>query len=126
MPKLGTVASVKAVVPDAVFKRAREILTSSKLQNAVFEGASLEKGIAMCQGIAASQLEKFDFNPLVTLIKPVCGVSCPEIRVKSRRQLQSEHQHRFGFSCSPLRAMFLPSSSTGTLQTLGGTLAEAG
>lgn len=50
MAALATAGAVKALVYEAVFKRAQEIAASGKLRSVAFEGEGLQKGTAQCMG----------------------------------------------------------------------------
>ncbi|KAI5063535.1 hypothetical protein GOP47_0022082 [Adiantum capillus-veneris] len=75
---LSSPADVKALVPDFIFKRAKEVVSSSKLHDVSFQGPSLEHSSATCAG--SNPGDNYSLSILINTessSNPTCQCSCP-------------------------------------------------
>lgn len=74
---LSSTAEVKALVPDFIFKRAKEVVSSGKLHDISFQGPSLQHSSATCTGSNLS--DNYSLSAVVNAesSNPMCQCSCP-------------------------------------------------
>lgn len=78
MAALATLPLVRSMVPDSIFKRARELVSSHKLHDVRFEGPGLEKSVATCVG--SNENDCYSLSIILNAdspSSPVCQCSCP-------------------------------------------------
>lgn len=77
-PALASLPQVKALVPDSIFKRAKELASSNKLHAISFEGPGFQKSAATCAG--SNPGDSYNLSILINAespSKPMCQCSCP-------------------------------------------------
>eukprot|EP00250_Pteridium_aquilinum_P006659 c16530_g1_i1 orf=50-1666(+) len=75
---LASPAQVKALVPESIFKRAKELASSNKLHAFSFQGPALQKSEATCAGSNPGDNYNLSIQMNVeSPSKPVCQCSCP-------------------------------------------------
>lgn len=78
MAAFATLPEVKALVPDATFKRAKELASSNKFRHIRFEGPYLQECVANCVG--SNEGDIYSLSAVIkaeSSSKPLCECSCP-------------------------------------------------
>ncbi|MCO5611351.1 hypothetical protein L7F22_065604 [Adiantum nelumboides] len=76
--QLSSPADVKALVPDFIFKRAKEVISSNKLRDVSFQGPSLQHSSATCTG--SNPGDHYSLSIFINTgssLNPTCQCSCP-------------------------------------------------